>query len=197
MGGRHGTDHRAVAAGGLSMPDARFYLNMSYSLHRGRALTFLNVAGTLRVPSAEAANKTARAVEEIRRAEAVMPVNVQLALDCDAALRKQGAAAEADALYRRMADRLQADCRDFPRCAGCRNDLAWLAANLDRDLDMALVNAQRAVELAPQSPGILDTLAEVQFRRGSRAEAVRLARRCIEMDGDRTLYKERLARFEK
>ena len=126
-----------------------------------------------------------------------MPEDVQLALGCDADLRKQGAAAEADSLYRRIADRLQSDCRDFPRCAGCRNDLAWLAANLDRDLDMALTNARRAVELAPQSAGILDTLAEVQFRRGNRAQAIQLARRCIELDGDGNLYKERLARFEK
>ena len=121
--------------------------------------------------------KTAEAIDELHQAEALMPVNVELAIDCDALLRKQGAAAEADALYRRMAGRLQADCRDFERSAGCRNDLAWLAANLNRDLDMALANAQRAVELAPQSAGILDTLAEVEYRRGSRTEAMRLARR--------------------
>ncbi len=143
------------------------------------------------------AGKTAPAIEEIHQAEAIMPEDVQLALDCDAELRKRGGTAEADALYRRMADRLQADCRDFPRCAGCRNELAWLAANLDRDLDMALANAQRAVELAPQSAGILDTLAEVQFRRGNRPAAIQLARRCIELDGDGTLYKERLTRFQK
>ena len=62
---------------------------------------------------------------------------------------------------------------------------------------MALSNAQRAVELAPQSAGILDTLAEVQYRRGRRDEAVRLARCCIELDGNRPLYKERLAQFAK
>ena len=132
-------------------------------------------------------------MDEIHKAETVMPKDVQIALDCDADLRKQGAAAEADALYRRMVDRLQAECRDFPRCAGCRNDLAWLAANLDRDLDMALANARRRWKLAPQSAGILDTLAEVQFRRGNRAQAILLARRCIELDGDGSIYKERLA----
>jgi Flp pilus assembly protein TadD len=141
------------------------------------------------------AGKTAAAIEEIHQAEAIMPEDVQLALDCDADLRRQGAGAEADALYRRMADRLQADCRVFPRYASCRNDLAWLAANLDRDLDAALSNAQRAVELAPHSAGILDTLAEVHFRRGNRVKAIQLARRCIELDGNGPQYKERLARF--
>jgi tetratricopeptide (TPR) repeat protein len=174
-----------VAGGGLTMSSPHSYLTMSCSLHRARAHALLDQG------------RTAEAVQELHRAEAVAPVSVQLALDFDAALRKQGAAAEADALYRRVADRLLADGRDFPRCAGCRNDLAWLAANLNRDLDMALSNAQRAVELAPQSAGFLDTLAEVQFRRGSRAEAVRLARRCVELDGGTTHYKDRLARFEK
>ena len=84
------------------------------------------------------AGKRAEAIEELHRAEAIQPENVQLPLDCDALLRTQGAAAEADALYRRMYDRLEADCRAFPRWATAHNDLAWLAANMDRDLDRAL-----------------------------------------------------------
>ena len=84
----------------------------------------------------------------------------------------------------------------FPAAALYHNDLAWLAANLDRDLDKALAHAQRAVELEPQSAGILDTLAEVHFRRGNRAEAVRLAKRCLEMEPDGEHYKKQLARFE-
>ena len=121
------------------------------------------------------AGKTGEAVAELHRAEADQPANLQLALDCDSELRKQGAAGEADALYQRMLGRHEALCRDFPRSGTYHNDLAWLAANLDRDLDKALAHAQRAVELEPQSAGILDTLAEVHFRRGNRAEAVRLA----------------------
>jgi hypothetical protein len=167
------------------LTETRYYVQWRAFAHRIAAREMLR------------AGKTAAAIEEIRRAEAIMPEDVQIALDCDGDLRKLHAGAEADALYRRIADRLQADCRVFPRYATCRNDLAWMAANLDRDLDMALANAQRAVELAPQSAGILDTLAEVQFRRGNRAQAIQLARRCIELDGDGPLYKERLARFER
>jgi tetratricopeptide (TPR) repeat protein len=174
-----------VLTKGMFGVDTRFYMQWRAAAHRLAARELLR------------AGKTAAAIEEIHQAEAVSPEDVSIALDCDAELRKQGASAEADALYHRMSDRLQADCRDFPRYATCRNDLAWLAANLDRDLDMALVNAQKAVELAPQSAGILDTLAEVHFRRGNRAQAVQLARRCIELDGDGSVYKERLAHFEK
>ncbi len=163
--------------------ESKSHLQWRASAHRFAALDLLR------------AGKTAAAIEEIHQAETIMPEDVQIALDCDAELRKLHAVAEADALYRRIADRLQADCRDFPRDATCRNDLAWLAANLDRDLEMALANAQCAVVLAPQSAGILDTLAEVQFRRGDRAQAIQLARRCVELDGDGSVYKDRLARF--
>jgi tetratricopeptide (TPR) repeat protein len=169
----------------IFLRDVRYYLEIPQVVHRTRAMALLR------------AGKTAEAIDELHRAEALTPENVQLSLDCDAALRKQGAATEADALYHRMAERLEADCCEFPRWGGCHNDLAWLSANLDRDLDRALAHAQRAVELEPQSAGILDTLAEVHYRRGNRAEAVRLAKRCIELDGQLSHYKEQLARFEK
>jgi hypothetical protein len=169
---------------GVFQVETRFYIQWRAMAHRFAARELL------------CAGNTAAAIEEIHRAEAIMPEDVELALDCDAELRKRGAATEADALYHRMADRLESDSRLFPHYATSRNDLAWMAANLDRDLDMALSNARRAVELAPQSAGILDTLAEVQFRRGNRAKAVQLARRCIELDSDRQLYKDRLARFK-
>ena len=143
-----------------------------------------------------AAGKTAEALEELHQAEAAQPRDIQLALDSDPGLRKRGAAAEADALYQRMLQRHEELLHDFPRSALYHNDLAWLAANLDRDLDKALVHARKAVELDPQSAGILDTLAEVHFRRGNRAEAARLAKRCLEIDPDGEHYKKQLARFE-
>ena len=166
------------------LPEARYYVQFSASAHSARARELLR------------AGKTAEALEELHRGEAVQPANLQLSLDCDAELRKHGAAGEADALYRRMLEQHEALCRDFPRSGTYHNDLAWLAANLDRDLDKALAHAQLAVELEPQSAGILDTLAEVHFRRGNRNEAVRLAKRCLEMDPDGAHFKKQLARFE-
>ncbi len=49
-----------------------------------------------------------------------------------------------------MLERHEALCRDFPRDATFHNDLAWLAANLDRDLDKALAHAQRRLNLSPR-----------------------------------------------
>ncbi len=173
-----------LLCGNVSLSELRYYLHWPAAAHSARARELLR------------AGKTAEAIEELHQAEAVQPANIQLALDCDADLRKHGAADEADALYRRMLEQHEAFCRDFPRSGTYHNDLAWLAANLDRDLDKALAHAQRAVELEPQSAGILDTLAEVHFRRGNRAEAVRLTKRCLEMEPEGEHYKKQLARFE-
>ena len=173
-----------LLGGNVFLSETRFYLQFSASAHNARARELLR------------AGKTAEGIEELHRAEAIQPSNLQLALDCDPDLRKHGAADEAEALYRRMLERHEALCRDFPNSGTYHNDLAWLAANLDRDLDKALAHALRAVAIEPQSAGILDTLAEVQFRRGDRAEAVRLAKRCLEMDPEGEHYKKQLARFE-
>jgi len=173
-----------LLSGSVFLSETRYYLHPPLLAHIARTRDLLH------------AGKTAEAIEELRQGEAVQPANIQLALDCDSELRKHGAAGEADALYRRMLDRQEALCRDFPRSGTFNNDLAWLAANLDRDLDKALTHAQRAVELEPQAAGILDTLAEVHFRRGNRSEAVRLSKCCLEMEPDGEQYKKQLARFE-
>ena len=49
---------------------------------------------------------------------------------------------------------------------------------------------------SPNRPAFSTRLAEVHFRRGNRAEAVRLAKRCLEMEPDGEHYKKQLARFE-
>ncbi len=84
------------------MIETRYYLHWPFSAHSARAGELLR------------ANKTAEAIDELHQAEAVQPANIQLALDFDAELRKHGAGGEADALYRRMLERHEAFCRDFP-----------------------------------------------------------------------------------
>lgn len=79
--------------------------------------------------------------------------------------------------------------------AGTLNGLAWFTAINDIYLDQALEAAQRAVALEPEDSNILDTLAEVQFRLGNSAEAIRVEERALEIaPGDQYLT-EQLARF--
>ena len=57
-------------------------------------------------------------------------------------------------LFQRTVALYETICREFPNSALYHNNLAWMAASLDRELDMALAHAQRAVQLEPDKCGI-------------------------------------------
>jgi uncharacterized Ntn-hydrolase superfamily protein len=79
--------------------------------------------------------------------------------------------------------------------ANLLNGLAWFTALANVYLDQSLEAAKRAAELEPKSFEILDTLAEVHFRRGEMAEAVSVAERALALDPKSAYLKEQLARF--
>jgi tetratricopeptide (TPR) repeat protein len=164
--------------------DNRGYLILPFRVHASRGRGLLK------------AGKIAEALEELRQAEAAIPGNVEFVLGVVPELEKAGRKAEADALFQRAAALHEDLCREFPRSAGHHNDLAWLAASLDRELDKALAHARRAVELEPDRAAYLDTLAEVHFRRGDRDEAARLMKRCIELDPKNDYFRKQLDRFQ-
>ncbi|MGD8395886.1 MAG: DUF1028 domain-containing protein [Candidatus Eiseniibacteriota bacterium] len=80
--------------------------------------------------------------------------------------------------------------------ASTLNALAWFTALAEVYLDDALEAARRAVALEPDNAEILDTLAEVHFRRGETAAAIDAARRALELEPDGPYYREQLERFE-
>ncbi len=49
-------------------------------------------------------------------------------------------------------------------------------------------HSQKAVELEPESAGYLDTLAEINFRKGNRDKALELMKKCSEMDKNNGYY---------
>ncbi|MFP6618638.1 MAG: tetratricopeptide repeat protein [Pirellulaceae bacterium] len=57
--------------------------------------------------------------------------------------------------------------------ASANNQLAWLAANTNGDLDEALRCSQRSLELRPDSAGYLDTLAHCYYAKGDYQNAVK------------------------
>lgn len=70
-------------------------------------------------------------------------------------------------------ERLEAIVKRDPGHAGARNDLAWLLAQENQDLDRALSLAEEAHRLDP-SPEITDTLGYVLLQRGQTDRAVEL-----------------------
>jgi tetratricopeptide (TPR) repeat protein len=86
--------------------------------------------------------------------------------------------------------------RKYPRCAWAHNSAAWLSACCRRNLDAGLQHAEKAVELAPNHAGYLDTLAEVHFQRGNKGKAIALQKRVIELEPKKAYYRKQLERLE-
>ncbi len=71
----------------------------------------------------------------------------------------------------RMQTLLERAVAEYPANVELLNSYAWTGAEKGWNLDRALELAQRAVDLSQRDPNVLDTLAEVQFRRGEREAA--------------------------
>ncbi len=93
----------------------------------------------------------------------------------------------------KLHDRVTALLKDDP---AVMNDVAWFYASRDERLDEALGWAQHAVELAPEDTSILDTLAEVQFRRGEQAAAVKTIEQALALEPESDYLQRQLARFK-
>jgi tetratricopeptide (TPR) repeat protein len=79
-----------------------------------------------------------------------------------------------------------------PGHVGARNDLAWLLAEEDKELDNALALALAAQRLDP-TPDVLDTLGWVYLKRGENAEAVKAFEQAVEKRPDSASMRYRLA----
>lgn len=92
-----------------------------------------------------------------------------------------------------LLDRAVADYPDDPELL---NSYAWTATELGWDLDDALRVATKAARLSGDSPNVLDTVAEIQFRQGDRAAALAtIARALAKQPGDEYLLSQQ-ARFK-
>lgn len=91
-------------------------------------------------------------------------------------------------------------CCPTDEIVGFGNQLAWVyfegAEELGtEDKQFARAVAQRAAELAGDDPTVLDTLACCSFMNGDKDEALRLVRRCLELDPTNEQWKVRLEEF--
>jgi len=83
-----------------------------------------------------------------------------------------------------------------PKDAQALNSLAWSLAIRDLYLDDTLEAASLAAELEPESPEILDTLAEVHWRRGEFDVAIRVGRRALDLSPDDNYLIGQLEKYE-
>ena len=92
--------------------------------------------------------------------------------------------------YRRMIER-------HPEDPGTLNAFAWFAATQGVALEEATAVARKAVKLSDNSPGLLDTLAEVYYARGLHQDAIATIREAITQEPDDTYFQGQLTKFEK
>ncbi len=82
--------------------------------------------------------------------------------------------------------------------SGAMNDLAWIYTQLEINLSQALRLSKRAVELEPENPAYLDTLAEVYYLRKEYYRALTYLRKAVEQDPpDLDYYLNRLEKIKK
>jgi tetratricopeptide (TPR) repeat protein len=144
--------------------------------------------------------KKEEAFREIDVARQLHPAFLEIPISLITEMERAGEKERAQKLFDEVYARCEQVCRDFPNCADGHNQLAWLAARCRRNLDAALEHSRKAVELAPSIVSYRDTLAEVQFQRGEKAEAIELMKQCLKMPvrvGNLGFYQRQLRRFER
>jgi uncharacterized Ntn-hydrolase superfamily protein len=72
------------------------------------------------------------------------------------------------------------------------NAVAWTLVEKNRDLERALVLAERAVQAEPESPEIIDTLATILFMMGKIDQAVKWQQKAVQLKPGDTYYSDKL-----
>ena len=75
-----------------------------------------------------------------------------------------------------------------PESGVAANDLAWVDAQQNEDLDAALGLAQKAKQLLPEVDAVSDTLAWVYYKKGMYGAAIPLLQECVNKSPAHTVY---------
>ncbi len=160
------------------------FVNVPAQIHQLRALGLLAIG------------KVGEALNHVELALTHSPGNVELPIALVPELERRGHKKEATDLFNRCNETYEKVCGKYPGCAWAHNSAAWLSACCRRNLEAGLQHAEKAVELAPNHAGYLDTLAEVHFQRGDKDKAIALQKRVIELEPKRVYYRKQLKRLE-
>jgi tetratricopeptide (TPR) repeat protein len=109
---------------------------------------------------------------------------------------KAGRKKEATELFEKYLKVQEKLCDAYPNYSGGHNAVAWLSACCRRNLDSAREHALKAVALAPDNAGVLDTLGEVEFQLGKKDEAIATEKKAVQLEPKRAYYRKQLKRIE-
>jgi tetratricopeptide (TPR) repeat protein len=160
------------------------WLASSASIHRYSALGLIKTG------------KVTEAIKETELAQTILPSDLDPVIDLIPELEALGRGDEATALYRRGRAVFEQLLKDHPRSAEGHNGVAWVGACCHRDLDVALVHARKAVELAPEIAAYHDTLAEVFFQMGQKDRAIETLRKAESLFANGLHFQKQLERLQ-
>jgi tetratricopeptide (TPR) repeat protein len=79
---------------------------------------------------------------------------------------------EHDAWFDVTWQRMEEIIRTYPKSDNTRNTAAWFASRALRKVDEGEAHLKVALDLNPDQPAYLDTMAEIHFARGNREKAL-------------------------
>ena len=142
-----------------------------------------------------AAGKLDDAMVAARRVLATAPGDLELIVDMVPELDRRGHKKEADELFNSAWGAYQKMLKDYPASPAARQALAVLAGRCNRKLDDGLKYAKEVVAMDTGATAYRAALAEVHFRRGERAAAVKLMEALRDEQPRNPLYRRQLARY--
>ena len=168
----------------ISYVQATAYLGVPAFVHR------------LRAQADTAAGKIDEAKREAALGLVELPGDTFFPIKLVPAWEKAGHSKEAAELFEQCITAQEKFCADYPDCPWAHNSAAWTSVCCRRNLDHALDHALKAVALAPDSAGNLDTLAEVYFQRGDKEKAVATQKKAAALEPKRPYFRKQLQRIE-
>ncbi|MEK6709309.1 MAG: tetratricopeptide repeat protein [Nitrospinota bacterium] len=118
------------------------------------------------------------------------PRSVAVLFDLGMLLWESGKSEESKEVFRRV---IEVD----PNSAPSLNRLAWFHAIEEKNIERGIELSRRSLELQPDTPAFLDTLAELFYRNGQALEAVSYIQRAIRLDPNNRYFRLQLEKFRR
>ena len=83
-----------------------------------------------------------------------------------------------------------------PNSAHWHNELAWSYAEMGIELDRGIELSRKSLELKPDEPNYLDTLAELYHKKGQRQKAIEAIKKAMNLDPQSQYFRKQLEKFE-
>jgi hypothetical protein len=162
-------------------------INLSSQLEWHDPVRLLTVPATAHLVKAREA-RDRRDMETMDRELAMyqqyLPASSDMVIEMVPALDSLGEHDRAEKIFESVYVKLSAITVQYPKSVAYLNELAWMCACGNRRLDEGYKAAEAAMMLRPEDFQLMDTLAELHFRRRDRAGAVEIEKRAATLTSD-------------